>query len=102
MSRIPIVSRTFHGLTITALVLDLETRQQHEVSVFLERLPESDKKFSATIQKRIEEVIPETQKFVAILQQVPTTKRYGMTEPEFIKAAHEINLLPGTEKESEE
>lgn len=102
--RKPVVSRTFHGFQITALILNLDTREQNEKTIFIERMPDtSDRKKDLFIRERITRQLDKTEKFVTVLTMTPATKRYKMTEEEFICAAHETDLLPGAEnKESEE
>lgn len=103
--REPVVSRTFHGIEFKALILNLETRQQAEREFFIERMPQlkKEKRIDAFIRERIEEQLNENEKFVTVLSRTPATRRFYMTEPEFIRLAHETSLLPGVaEKEESE
>lgn len=103
--RQPVVSRTFRGYVFKALVLNLETRQQTESEFFIERMPllKKEKRIDAFIRDRIEEQLNDNEKFVTVLSRTPATRRFYMTEPEFIRLAHETTLLPGAaEKEESE
>lgn len=104
--REPVVSRTFHGFEFKALILNLETRQQTEQTFFIERMKQlkNEKRIDAFIRERIEEQLNDNEKFVTVLSRTPATKRFYMTEPEFIRLAHQTKLLPGVaeNKESEE
>lgn len=100
--REPVVSRTFKGIEVTALILNLETREQSERLFFIERLPTSAKKVDLFIRERIESQLSEQEKFVTVLKKECKLKRYFMTEPEFISLAKETNLLPGAAQEREE
>ena len=93
--REPVVSRTFNGIEVTAMILNLETREQSERLFFIERLPTSAKKVDAFIRERIESQLLEQEKFVTVLKKECKLKRFFMTEPEFISLAKETNLLPG-------
>ena len=103
--RQPVVSRTFRGYVFKALVLNLETREQAEREIFIERMPQlkKEKRIDAFIRERIEEQLNDNEKFVTVLSRTPATRRFYMTEPEFIRLAHETTLLPGVaEKEESE
>lgn len=104
--RQPVVSRTFHGFDLQALILDLDTRQQTERTFFIERMPDvkSERKKDSFIRERIQGQLNDKEKFVTVLSTTPATRRFYLTEPEFIKLAHETKLLPGAaqNKESEE
>lgn len=104
--RQPVVSRTFHGFDLQALILDLSTRQQTERIFFIERMPDvkSERKKDSFIRERIQGQLNDNEKFVTVLNTTPSTKRFYLTEPEFIKLAHQTKLLPGAaqNKESEE
>lgn len=104
--RQPVVSRTFRGYVFKALVLNMETRQQTESEFFIERMPQikKEKRIDAFIRERIEEQLNDNEKYVTVLSRTPATRRFYMTEPEFIRLAHETTLLPGAaqDKESEE
>lgn len=103
--REPVVSRTFHGFEFKALILNLETRQQTEQTFFIERMKQlkNAKRIDAFIRERIEEQLKDNEKFVTVLSRTPATKRFYLTEPEFIRLAHETTLLPGVaEKEESE
>ena len=104
--RQPVVSRTFHGFDLQALILDLDTRQQTERTFFIERMPnvKRERKKESSIRATIQGQSKEKAKFVTVLSTTPATKRFYLTEPEFIKLAHETKLLPGPaqNKESEE
>ena len=101
--REPIVSRTFRGLVVKALILNLDTREQTEREFYLERLPKSARKVDAFIRQRIESELTETEKFVTVLSRREELRRYYLTEIEFIQKAKRTNLLPGAaDKESED
>ena len=101
--RQPVVSRTFHGLDLQALILDLDTRQQTERTFFIERMPnvKSERKRDSFIRERIEGQLNDKEKFVTVLSTAPATKRFYLTEPEFIKVAHQTKLLPGAAQNTE-
>lgn len=101
--RQPVVSRTFHGIDLQALILDLSTRQQTERTFFIERMPDvkSERKKDSFIRERIEGQLNEHEKFVTVLTSTPATRRFYMTEPEFIRLAHETTLLPGVAENKE-
>ena len=100
--REPVVSRTFKGIEVTALILNLETREQSDRLFFIERLPTSAKKADLFIRERIESQLSEQEKFVTVLKKECKLKRFFMTEPEFISMAKETNLLPGVAQERED
>lgn len=93
--REPIVSRTFRGLAVRALILNLDTREQSEREFYLERLPKSPKKVDAFIRKRIEGALEGTEKFVTILSRREEMRRYFLTEEDFVRKAQQTKLLPG-------
>lgn len=101
--RQPVVSRTFHGFDLQALILDLDTRQQTERTFFIERMPnvKSERKKDSFIRERIGGQLNDKEKFVTVLSTTPATKRFYLTEPEFIKLAHETKLLPGVAQNTE-
>lgn len=100
--REPVVSRTFKGIEVTALILNIETREQTETTFFIERVPTPAKKVDSFIRERIESQLSEQEKFVTVLKKECKLKRFFMTEPEFISLAKETNLLPGAAQESED
>ena len=100
--REPVVSRTFKGFEVSALILNLETWEQSERLFFIERLPRTPRKVDLFIRERIESQLSEQEKFVTVLKKESKLKRYYMTEPEFISHAKEADLLPGAAQERED
>ena len=97
--REPVVSRTFIGADVTALVLNMQTREQYEKTIFIERLP--TRKADEFIRKRFTQVLSENEKFVVALSTVRAVRRFKMTEPEFVSLAHETTLLKNAKAEEE-
>lgn len=97
--REPVVSRTFTGADVTALVLNMQTREQYEKTLFIERLP--TRKTDEYIRKRFTQALSENEKFVVALSTVRAVRRFKMTEPEFVSLAHETELLKNPKADEE-
>ena len=88
MPRIPMVTRTMRTAHVKCYVADLKTKQIKEVTYILPRaLP----KRSQIIRAVTREAEAHGLKFCEILDVDIHEDLYGMTEGEFVKAAHIIN-----------
>ena len=93
--RKPVISHTFNGLEITALILDISTREQIERVYYVARTPPAggEKKRDDHIRKVIESQLLPHEKYVVALKIRQKPRRYYMDEDEFVKQAHEAPLL---------
>lgn len=91
--RKPMVTRTFIGMEVTVLALDVETAEPTNVTVTLSRVYKDSKK----LMKAVEEVVnTDTLKAVHIVDSKEIETCYGMSENDFIKYA--TILDPATRK----
>lgn len=91
--RKPMVTRTFIGMEVTVLALDVETAEPTNVTVTLTRVYKDNKK----LMKAVEEVVnTDTLKAAHIVDSKEIETCYGMSENDFIKYA--TILDPATRK----
>ena len=92
--RKPVVSHTFNGLEITALILNVTTREQDERVFYVARTPPgNEKKTADRIRSVIESQLGPDEKFVVALKSRQAPRRYYMSEDEFVRLGHEAPLL---------
>lgn len=87
MPKKKMVTRTFKGLKVTALCLDLETAEPQNVVVNLPRTYKNEKKLFQAVQDTID---TDTLKAVHVVDVENETALYGMPEEEFMKHAEKI------------
>lgn len=87
MARIPMVTRTMSTAVVTCLVADVENKALTEVCY---TLPRPLKKKTQLVKAMTAMAEKDGYKFCDIVSSDVVTKKYGMTEEEFLSHAHEL------------
>lgn len=96
MPRIPKVTRTIKGVKATTVFLDVKAEQSFERDIYLSGTFKSEKQMKKVIETMMDSEIV---KVVYIKSTEPFSKRYAMTEQDFINQATEINTTNESEEE---
>lgn len=99
MARKAVISRTFTGMQIKALCLNISDKTPFEKEIYLSREPDSVKKLEHICR---EIVNTDEVRFVSVIEANPIRKRYGMLESDFIANAFELPLLTTGEDNGED
>ena len=87
MARIKMVTRTIEGLKVSALCVDLKTKELKTVDFHVPKLADADKVLKY-LQKHEDS---DTQKTVSIASMSEDNQCYGMLESEFLKYAKPVD-----------
>ena len=85
MPRKPIIQRTLTTTAVKCLCVDMNTKQTAEMSCTLARAYKTDKQIVGTINDL--RLFGDNVKAVTVLEKSVESKKYGMTEQEFLKHA---------------
>lgn len=96
MPRIPKVTRTIKGVKATTVFLDAKTEKCFEKDIYLSGTFKSEKQMKKVIETLND---CESVKVVYIKSTEPFSRRYAMTEQDFINQATEINTTNESEEE---
>lgn len=88
MARQPVITRTITTTRVEMLAVNIDTKQTETVEVILPRTYKDDTAMLKMANKRNEN---QSIKYVAVIgSPVVSSKRWGMTEEEFIDKGHEF------------
>lgn len=88
MARTPMVTRTLKATYANCMCVNVELGEVQNIEVTVSRTYKNDKALVKAIEKA--NLIPENLKLVKIVDTEVLTKKYGMTETEFMATAKEL------------